>query len=139
MREIYGDTYYRTWYGIDQYHGFHAAFAQIDPETVDALLKYPFNGANFSDRLWKQKEHLQTQLMESLTTMMIQGTPPQNLVDAFAKKMTPKRGCLSSAPYESSYLMSEATHTGYKEDGVERYQILATLDSKTWPDLWESG
>lgn len=27
--------------------------------------------------------------------------------------------------------MSEATHAGYKEDGVEKYQILATLDSKT--------
>ena len=27
--------------------------------------------------------------------------------------------------------MSEATHAGYKEDGVEQYQILATLDSKT--------
>ena len=27
--------------------------------------------------------------------------------------------------------MSEATHTGYKEDGVEKYEILATLDSKT--------
>lgn len=27
--------------------------------------------------------------------------------------------------------MSEATHAGYKEDGVEQYEILATLDSKT--------
>ncbi len=27
--------------------------------------------------------------------------------------------------------MSEAAHAGYKEDGVEKYQILATLDSKT--------
>ena len=27
--------------------------------------------------------------------------------------------------------MSEATHAGYKEDGVEKYEILATLDSKT--------
>ena len=32
---------------------------------------------------------------------------------------------------ESSFLMSEATHAGYKEDGVEKYEILATLDSKT--------
>ena len=132
MQEIYGDTYYRTWYGIDQYHGFHAEFAQVDPGTVDALLKYPFNGANFSDRLWKQKDHLQTQLMESLTTMMIQGTPPQNLVDAFAKKMnSKKRDAYRLLHTESSYLMSKATHAGYKEDGVEKYQILATLDSKT--------
>ena len=75
---------------------------------------------------------MQTQLMESLTTMMIQGTPPQNLVDAFAKKMnSKKRDAYRLLHTESSYLMSEATHAGYKEDGVEKYQILATLDSKT--------
>lgn len=132
MQEVYEDSYYHTWYNIDQYHGFHAEFAQIDPHSVDSLLKYPFNGANFSDRLWKQKDHLQSQLMESLTTIMIQGVPPQNLVKDFAKKMQSKKfDAYRLLHTESSFLMSEATHAGYKEDGVEQYQILATLDSKT--------
>lgn len=132
MQEVYEDSYYRTWYNIDQYHGFHAEFAQIDPHSVDTLLKYPFNGANFSDRLWKQKDHLQSQLMESLTTIMIQGVPPQNLTKDFAKKMKSKKfDAYRLLHTESSFLMSEATHAGYKEDGVEQYQILATLDSKT--------
>lgn len=132
MQEVYEDSYYRTWYNIDQYHGFHAEFAQIDPHSVDTLLKYPFNGANFSDRLWKQKDHLQSQLMESLTTIMIQGVPPQNLTKDFAKKMQSKKfDAYRLLHTESSFLMSEATHVGYKEDGVEQYQILATLDSKT--------
>ena len=30
MQEVYGDTYYRTWYNADQYHGFHAEFAQVN-------------------------------------------------------------------------------------------------------------
>lgn len=132
MSEVYEDTYYRIWYNIDQYHGFHAEFARIDPHSVETLLKYPFNGANFSSRLWKQKEHLQSQLMESLTTIMIQGVPPQNLAKDFAKKMQSKKYDAYRLLYtESSYLMSEATHAGYKEDGVEQYQIIATLDSKT--------
>lgn len=132
MSEVYEDTYYRTWYNIDQYHGFHAEITQIDPHSVEKLLKYPFNGANFSSRLWKQKEHLQSQLMESLTTIMIQGVPPQNLAKDFAKKMQSKKYDAYRLLYtESSYLMSEAAHAGYKEDGVEQYQIIATLDSKT--------
>ena len=32
---------------------------------------------------------------------------------------------------ESSFLMSEAAHVGYEEDGVPKYKILAMLDSKT--------
>ena len=39
MQEVYGDTYYRTWYNIDQYHGFHAEFAQIEPRTFEQLIK----------------------------------------------------------------------------------------------------
>ena len=73
MQEVYEDTYYRTWYNVDQHHGVHMAFAQVDPTVVETLLEYPFNGAAFSSRLWKQKDHLQAQLMEAVTTMMIQG------------------------------------------------------------------
>lgn len=132
MQEVYGDTYYRTWYNIDQYRGFHSAFAQVDPGAVDKLLEYPFNGANFSARLWKQKDHLQTVLMESLTTMMVQVVPPQNLAADFAKKMQSKKfEAYRLLHTESSFLMSEATHAGYKEDDVEKYEIIATLDSKT--------
>lgn len=132
MKAVYEDTYYHTWYNIDQFHGFHAAFAQVDPHSVEKLLEYPFNGANFSSRLWKQKDHLQAQLMESLTTMMVQGKSPQALTNDFAKKMNVKKfDAYRLLHTESSFLMSEATHAGYKEDGVEKYQILATLDSKT--------
>ena len=124
MKEVYKDTYYRTWYSVDQYHGFHAAFAQVDPHAVEKLLEYPFNGASFSSRLWKQKDHLQTQLMESLTTMMVQGQSPQALTNDFAKKMNAKKfDAYRLLHTESSFLMSEAPHAGYK--------ILATLDSKT--------
>lgn len=132
MGEVYEDSYYRNWYNTDQYHGFHSAFAQIDPHTVGVLLEYPFNGANFSSRLWKQKDHLQTQLMEALTTMMVQGKNPQALAGEFAKKMNVKKfDAYRLLQTESSYLIGEATHAAYKEDEVEKYQILATLDSKT--------
>lgn len=132
MSGLYQEIYHRTWYDADRYRGFHAQFAQIEPRMIEMVLKYPFNGANFSDRLWKQKEHLQSQLMESITTMMVQGTSPQNLAKDFAKKMQAKKfDAYRLLHTEGSYVMSEATHAGYKEDGVEQYQILATLDSKT--------
>ena len=132
MQEVYEDTYYRTWYSIDQYHGFHQAFAQVEPRTVEKLLEYPFNGAAFSSRLWKQKDHLQTQLTEAVTTMLIQGKHPSTLTKEFSKKMQSKKfDAYRLLHTESSFLMSEAAHAGYKEDSVEKYEILATLDSKT--------
>ena len=132
MQEVYEESYYQTWYNIDQYQGFHSEFAQMEPRAIQTLLEYPFNGAAFSSRLWKQKDHLQTQLMEAVTTMMIQGKHPKMLAADFAKKMNSKKFAAYRLLHtESSFLMSEATHAGYKEDGVKKYQILATLDSKT--------
>lgn len=132
LKDVYDDTYYHTWYNIDQYHGFHAAFSQVDPRTVEKLIAYPFNGANFSTRIWKQKDHLQSQLMESLTAGLVRGDPPHKLTAEFAKKMQVKKyDAYRLLHTEASYLISEATHKGYKDDGVEQYQILATLDSKT--------
>lgn len=132
MQEIYEGTYYRTWYNIDQYHGFHAEFVQVSPTVVEKLLEYPFNGAAFSSRLWKQKNHLQAQLMEAVTTMLIQGKHPSALTKEFAKKTNSKKfDAYRLLHTESSFLMSEATHAGYAEDGVPKYEILATLDSKT--------
>ena len=132
MQDIYEDSYYRTWYQIDQYRGFHAEFAQVDPHAVEQLIMYPFNGANFSTRIWKQKDHLQSQLMESLTTILIQGKHPETLAADLAKKMqTKKFEAYRLLHTESSFLISQAAHEAYKEDGVEEYQILATLDSRT--------
>ncbi len=55
LKEIYEEGYFREWFNIDQYKGFHSNFAGISPELVDSYVSYPFNGANFSTRLWKQR------------------------------------------------------------------------------------
>lgn len=132
LKEIYKDSYYRTWYNIDQYHGFHQEFAQINPRTIDELIKYPFNGANFSSRIWKQKDHLLQVLTEDITTMLIQGKNPQTLVRDFAKKFNTKEyEAYRLLHTESSFIIEQGTLAAYKEDGVDKYQILATLDIKT--------
>ena len=131
MQEVYAESYYRIWYNIDQYRGFHAAFAQIDPHAVETLLEYPFNGADFpagcgskgppADAVDGVPDHYDGA-----------GKNPQSLAADFAKKDAGKNSMLTGfLQTESSFLMSAAAHAGYKEDGVEKYQILATLDSKT--------
>lgn len=132
LKEIYSDTYYRTWFNIDQYHGFHQEFAQIGAKTVEELIRYPFNGADFSTRLWRQKDHMLQRLNESITTMMIQGRNPKTL----SREMSKTFGTKEYEAYrllhtEGSFIMGQGTLAGYKEDSVERYRILATLDIKT--------
>ncbi|MDD2401685.1 MAG: minor capsid protein [Clostridia bacterium] len=135
LKDVYSDSYYQTWYNIDQYHGFHSEFAQINPVAVDELIQYPFNGANFSTRLWKQKDYMLQVLNESITTMLIQGRNPNTLVSEFAKKFNTKEyEAYRLLHTEGSFIMEQASQKAYEEDGVEKYQWLATLDSKTCED-----
>lgn len=132
LKEVYSDNYYKTWFNIDQYHGFHQEFAQINIQTIEELIKYPFDGANFSDRLWKQKDYLQQQLNESITTMLIQGKNPMTLTQEFAKKFHTKEfEAYRLLHTEGSFMMGQGTLASYKEDGILKYRILATLDIKT--------
>jgi len=132
LKEVYTDAYYRTWFNIDQYHGFHQEFAQINPRTIDELIRYPFNGADFSSRIWKQKDHMLQALTEDITTMLVQGKNPQTLARDFAKRFNTKEyEAYRLLHTESSFVIEQGSLAAYKEDGVEKYQILATLDHKT--------
>lgn len=33
LKDVYSDSYYQSWFNIDQYQGFHAEFAQINPRV----------------------------------------------------------------------------------------------------------
>ena len=132
LKEVYTDSYYTTWYNADVYKGFHAGFAQINTQTIEELIKYPFNGADFSSRLWKQKDSMLQQLNESITTVLIQGKNPSTLSKDFAKKFgTKEYEAYRLLHTEGSFMIEQGTLAAYKADGVEQYQILATLDSKT--------
>lgn len=132
LGNIYDESYKKSLFNISQYKGYQASFSTINADMVRKLLDYPFNGANFSARLWKQKEHLQSSIMESLTTMMIQGSHPNKLATELANKMKVKRfEAYRLLHTESSFLINEATRQAYLSDGIEKYQILGVLDTKT--------
>lgn len=132
LKHIYINTYEMGRFNIDKLRGYGRAFSNIDENSLVKLIQYPFNGASFSSRIWKQKEHLQGAIMESLTTMLVQGSHPSKLSKELSDKFKTKRfDAYRLLHTESSYLTNRATIDSYIDDGVEKYQILATLDSKT--------
>jgi len=132
LKEVYKNSYYNTLYNIDVFNGFHTEFSILNIRDVETLIEYPFNGANYSDRIWKQKEHMISKLKENITTMLVQGKNPKTLSSDFAKLFKVKKHeAYRLLHTESSFIIEQGTLAAYKEDGVEEYQILATLDNKT--------
>lgn len=132
FKEIYQNSYYNTLYNIDIFNGFHSEFSIFNIRDIETLIEYPFNGASYSDRLWKQKDHMILKLKENLTTMLVQGKHPKTLSNDFAKIFKVKEyEAYRLLHTEGSFIIEQGTLAAYKEDGVEEYQILATLDMKT--------
>lgn len=130
--DIYKDQYYRTIFNIEQYRGFHGEFAQINNRAIEELINYPFSGTSYSDRIWKQKEDLVYKLKDSIMDMIIKGTNPNELAEDFAKYFGSKEyEAYRLLQMEGAFIIEQATLKGYEEDGIDEYEILATLDIKT--------
>lgn len=134
LKQAYSNSFLQTMYNLELNRGIHQTFSSVNVRDVEQLIDYPFNGANFSSRLWRHKDHLKQQLDDALTEALIQGKNPKVLAKEFANKFGQKeKDAYRLLQTETSYVVEQAAQKAYEEDGVEEYQWLATLDLKTCP------
>lgn len=130
---IYEDTYYRTIYEVQRGVGVGVTFAKIDKPAIEKMIKTPWLGENYSERIWANRDKLVRELQTKLYQSFIRGDSVQQTAKDLAERM---QVSYSSAERiirtESSFVTHQATWEGYKASGlVERYEFLATLDSRT--------
>lgn len=129
---VYDDQYHRALFEVDRYTGFHHQYVGIDQAVVKETMRYPFNGMDYSERIWHQRDDLSYKLRASLNTMFVTGEPP----DKYAKKFAEAFGAKEREAYrllytENAYMAEQAKTRGYRDTGVKEYEIVATLDSHT--------
>lgn len=129
LGETFTESYYKKIFDIQSRVGRINDFAHIDEGTVQDILSYPWSGAKFSDRLWRNKENLCLQLEEALTNNIIQGTSTaqlsKELSDAMGKGF---KTCETLLRTESAWIHGEADKRAYDAAGVEEYEFMATLE-----------
>lgn len=134
MRELYQDGYYRTAFELQKGFGIGFPIAAIDQNKLDKVIKKPWaaDGKNFSERTWGSKAKLVNEVHAELTRMCVTGAAPDTAIRNIAKKMDASRhnaGRLVMT--EAAYFGSESQKECFNDLGVERYEICATLDSRT--------
>lgn len=134
LHKSYGDQYYHTAFEIAKGTGLGSNMAQIDSRTIDTLIKKPWvqDGKNFSDRIWTNKDKLVNNLHTELTQSIIRGADPKQAIDNLAKTMEVSKAQAGRLIMtESAAISAAAQKNCFKYLDVERYEILATLDSHT--------
>lgn len=108
-------------------------FNKVDRATIDKALTYPWSGANYSSRIWKNKANLIYTLEETLTRGLVQGTSLITLSKEIKEKIgSGADEALRLIRTEAAHIVNTATLDRYKETGVvEKIMWWASEDERT--------
>ena len=134
IKDMYSSRYYRTAFELQKGFGVGVVMDRLDNATLSNIVNKPWaaDGANFSSRVWSNKQKLVNELHSSLTRNIITGADPAKAIKEIKSKMgTSSYAAGRLIMTESAYFSSVAQKNVFSDLGVEKYEIIATLDSKT--------
>lgn len=135
ITSAYESTYYHTRYEVRKGLTIGIDIASVVPNTIALIKSKPWttDGVVFSKRIWgNHRKELITYLDRELAQMHIMGDSPNKLISNISKKFGVIRSRASTLVYtESAYFSSTAQKDCYNELDIERYEIVATLDTRT--------
>ena len=134
LKNVYKDQYNRTAFQIAKGTGIGTNIYSLNDKLVNTVIKKPWapDGKNFSDRIWEDKDKLINTLHTEMTQAFIRGDSLEKLADKIAEKMKVSKANASRLVYtESAAYSSKARFKSFQDLGVEKYEIVATLDNRT--------
>ena len=132
--DSYRDTYYTTAYELQKGYNVGFNINVIDDILIKKLIAKPWAADNmtFSDRIWKNKKELIHILENDLTQSIIKGEAPDQVIEKIAKTFKTSRSKAGRLVMtESAFFSSAARKDCFNDLWVQKYEIVATLDSHT--------
>jgi SPP1 gp7 family putative phage head morphogenesis protein len=134
LKKNYLHNYYHTVYEIQKGFNIGWDIAAVDDRTLERLISKPWatDGKNFSERIWSNKTSLINEVQTQLTRTFMLGKAPDDAIKAIAKKMKSSMGQAGRLVMtESAYFSSQSQKDAFNVLDVEKFEIVATLDSST--------
>lgn len=148
---VYTEQYYHRLFDIEQYAGFQFEFAKPSAAAIKRVIAQPIYGADISRHLWRQDIDTGFKIRSTLNQMFVTGKPPQYFADELQKMIgavrinvdgkvtgTGKKYETYRLLYnESAHANGQADLAAYREDGLDEYEFIATLDTRTTEECQE--
>lgn len=133
-KNSYINNYFHTMFEYQK--GFNVGFnvTNIDQNKLSKIVNKPWavDEKNFSERIWGNKTKLINELHNELTKMCLTGKSPDESIKYLSKKFnTSKAQAGNLIMTENAYFSQLAQKDCFNALNVEKYEIVATLDSHT--------
>lgn len=133
------DTYYKGMYDeyLDKNPDVIDLMAnnnvRLSSQSVNKVLALPWSGDNYSQNIWNNSYFIAKKAQDLVAKNIIAGRSIENLTNDFAKVYgnNYRANIRRLLRTETAFVKSQADVEVYKKLGVEEYEILATLDSRT--------
>jgi len=135
MKVLFGNTYqtefYNSLFDLGK-GGMTFSFTPLDSRALAKILAYPWSGADFSDRLWDNKDKLYRNLKQTMTQGLIQGQSYAKMTTNLSDKMNVSiKQANRLVRTETQHFMNQANFDTYAEAGIEKYQFTAAMEENT--------
>lgn len=134
MKETYQTQYYHTAFEVQKAFEIGFTLQALDETKLTKVINKPWtaDGRTFSQKIWRDRNLLLNTLHTELIQSMARGEAPDRMISSIARKMnTSRSNAARLVMTESAFFSAVAQKDVFGELDVERYEIIATLDSKT--------
>ncbi|MET3659645.1 minor capsid protein [Sporosarcina psychrophila] len=126
------DAYYQTMFDVQKGLLVGFDFASMPTSRVEAILKNPWTGKQFSERIWDNTDVLASQVTDIITAGFMSGAGTAQMSRELAERMNVgKHAANRLVRTETTYMANMAEMESYGEAEIDEYMFLATLDKKT--------
>ncbi|MCQ2464374.1 MAG: minor capsid protein [Oscillospiraceae bacterium] len=132
LKRMYNSAFSHTIYDIDRGYNTLHTFSLFPASRVNKLLKSKWSGMNYSSRIWGNTQSLADSLKEQLLVSFMTGASTSETARALQSQFeTSAYAARRLVRTETNYIANQAELDSYKRLGIEEYQYIATLDTRT--------
>lgn len=134
LKSIIPEAYYHTIFDIAQGVGEQPVFSAVNTRLINQIINDQWSGKNYSQRIWWNTSKLAEDVQQLLTTAAMTGESiyktSRRLSERFGQSMNNSVRLIRT---ETTYSCNQAELASYEELDIEKYEFVATLDTRTSP------
>lgn len=132
LGKVFDDSYYHTAHATSG-TGISKSFTMPNVKDAEEVLKTPWSGKDYSEKVWNITDTFASRLKTELTRGLIQGKHPDEIARLWRKLNVGKDGtggtvyeCKRLLETEAAYISEQASKKYYDDVGVEGYRYITS-------------
>lgn len=132
LAEVYQTSYYQTMFDLAKQGAITGTVAAVTDATMKEVLTYNWSGKEFSKRIWDHQSGALETIRSELEKSFASGRSIQKTSKAIMNATDVTRSRAEAlVRTESNFFHGLAANNSYTDADIEKYEVLATLDTRT--------